>query len=465
MTSSGTLADRDTALACLDAIDKALDTLAGLPFDALTPAETLEVLARREIQARRQPGIDHRLLNKLAAEATPLEMGATSVHKILTQRLQISSADAHRRLDEAADLGPRTSLTGEKLPPVLPTVAANVAKGLLGPEHIQTIRNFYKKLPDGVDLGTRIDAERDLADNATKFGPEYFTKLAKQLLTVIDQDGDFTDRDRRRRRGFTIGKQGTDGLSPVYGNLDPEGRATMEAVMAKLAAPGMCNPDDENPCVSGCPTEEQIRNDTRTGPQRNHDALVAAGRIVLMSKKLGHLNGLPVTVIVSTTLAELERGAGQAVTAGGSLVPIPDLIRMAAHAHHYLAVFGGKGEALHLERTRRTASPAQRIMLIARDRGCTAPECTAPAYRAQAHHATKDWSAGGLTNIDDLTLACGPDNRKVKPGGWTTRRRNGRTEWIPPTALDCGQARVNNYHHPENLLIPEPAREEDDEDG
>ncbi|MFN8200894.1 MAG: hypothetical protein U0R72_21590, partial [Nakamurella multipartita] len=61
---------------------------------------------------------------------------------------------------------------------------------------------------------------------------------------------------------------------------------------------------------------------------------------------------------------------------------------------------------------------------------------------------------GGKTNIDDLALACGPDNRKVKPGGWTTRRRNGRTEWLPPPHLDTGQPRINNYHHPENLLLP-----------
>ena len=52
-------------------------------------------------------------------------------------------------------------------------------------------------------------------------------------------------------------------------------------------------------------------------------------------------------------------------------------------------------------------------------------------------------------------LACGPDNRRVKPGGWHIRKRkDGRTEWIPPLHLDTGQARVNNYHHPERYLLP-----------
>jgi Domain of unknown function (DUF222) len=50
-------------------------------------------------------------------------------------------------------------------------------------------------------------------------------------------------------------------------------------------------------------------------------------------------HGLPVTVIVSTTLQERAAGAGQAVTGGGTLLPMRDLIRMASHAYHYLAVF------------------------------------------------------------------------------------------------------------------------------
>ena len=67
-------------------------------------------------------------------------------------------------------------------------------------------------------------------------------------------------------------------------------------MLAKLAAPGMCNPDDEVPCVDGQPSEAAIHGDMRSQAQRNHDALKAASRAVLASGKLGQLNGLPVTV-------------------------------------------------------------------------------------------------------------------------------------------------------------------------
>jgi hypothetical protein len=229
--------------------------------------------------------------------------------------------------------------------------------------------------------------------------------------------------------------------------------------MANWAAPGMCNPDHDTPCTDGTPSQSAIDTDHRTPAQRHHDALVAMGRALLASGQLGQHNGLPVTIIVTTTLQELQAGAGHAVTAAGTLLPIPDLIRLATHSHHYLAIFDKHtGQALYLARTKPIASPGQRIMLLAKHRGCTRPGCTASGYDCQAHHAERDWAAGGHTNIDELTLACGPDNRLVKPNGYHTRQRNdGRTEWIPPPHLDTGQARINDYHHPEHMLTdPDP---------
>ena len=181
----------------------------------------------------------------------------------------------------------------------------------------------------------------------------------------------------------------------------------------------------------------------------------AVGRSILASGQLGQHNGLPASIIVSTTLEELESGAGQAVTAGGSLLPMTDVIRMASHAHHYLVIFDNHTRLpLYLGRSRRIASPGQRIVLHARDRGCTFPGCTVPGYGCQAHHGKRGWAKGGETNIDEEVLACGPHNRLVEKGGWTTRiRKDGCIEWLPPPHLDTGQTRTNGYHHPERYLV------------
>ena len=108
-------------------------------------------------------------------------------------------------------------------------------------------------------------------------------------------------------------------MSPLRGWLTPEARATFEAVLAKLAAPGMCNPNDDAPCVDGAPSQAAIDGDARSPAQRNHDGLNAALRAMLASGQLGQHNGLPASIIVTTTLAELEAAAGQGLTGGGSI--------------------------------------------------------------------------------------------------------------------------------------------------
>ncbi len=228
-----------------------------------------------------------------------------------------------------------------------------------------------------------------------------------------------------------------------------------EVIFAKYAAPGMCNPADEQPCTSGTPTQAQIDHDDRSLAQRRHDALLAVGRIALMSGELGQLNGLPVSVIIRTTLQDLESRAGIGVTGGGTKLPIADVIKMGGHANHYLAVFdGATGRALDLYRAKRVASPAQRIMLIARDGGCTKPCCAVGPYGCEAHHAKTPWRHGGHTNVNDMALACGTDNRDAEDGWTTAINARGECEWTPPPDLDHGQSRINYHHRPEALLRP-----------
>jgi Domain of unknown function (DUF222) len=431
--------------------------LAGLSFSALTGPEALAVQGRLEKGYRRQPAVDHKLIHQLTSQSTPTELGANTWPKVLSEALHISSGEAKRRLKQAELLGPRTALTGETLPPKLPNVAAAQARGEIGAEHVRIVEKFFDELPSRIDYQTRELAEADLARTATGLGPTQFRAAADRLALLLNQDGqEPDDAERARRRYLIIDKQDINGLSRVHGLLDPQARATIDAVFAKLAAPGMCNPDDEKPCVDGEPSEEAEHRDTRSQGQRNHDALTAMGRSVLASGELGQHNGLPATIIVSTTLQDLESAAGVAVTGGGTLLPMREVIKQASQAHHYLVIYDKHtGEPLYCGRAKRFATPGQRIVLHALERGCTRPGCTAPGYWCQVHHV-EGWANDGQTDITELTLGCGPDNRLVEEGGWTTRKRtDGRTEWIPPPHLDTGQSRVNNYHHPEKYLRPQ----------
>ncbi|MEU3474913.1 DUF222 domain-containing protein [Rhodococcus sp. NPDC006774] len=208
--------------------------------------------------------------------------------------------------------------------------------------------------------------------------------------------------------------------------------------------------------------EAAAQRDSRTQNERRHDAVKLALRQVLASGTLGTHRGLPVTAIVTMSLKDLEAGCGYAMTGTGSRVSIRDAIRMASHAHHYLTIFDDHGRALYLGRSKRIASADQRIVLIARDRGCSFPSCTRPATWCQAHHVD-DWTTGGLTDIDELTFGCDMHHALVGtgPGKWATtktgagHRYPGRTLWHPPAGMDPKRrGLINHAHHPEEVLYP-----------
>jgi hypothetical protein len=45
-----------------------------------------------------------------------------------------------------------------------------------------------------------------------------------------------------------------------------------------------------------------------------------------------------------------------------------------------------------------------------------------PGFLTEVHNAECDWADDGLTNVNDLRLACHPHNVMVRPGGWRTRK-------------------------------------------
>ncbi|PHO97284.1 hypothetical protein B6F37_21690 [Mycobacterium tuberculosis variant bovis] len=405
---------REEAVAAFDNLDTALNRVLKVSPDDLTIPECLAMLQRCEKIRRRLPAAEHPFINKLADQTDQTELGG-KLPFALAERLHISRGEASRRIHEAADLGPRRTLTGQPLPPLLTATAAAQRAGHLGPAHVQVIRCFLHQLPHHVDLPTREKAEAELATLGGRFRPDQLHKLATKLADCLNPDGNYNDTDRARRRSIILGNQGPDGMSAISGYLTPEARATVDAVL------------------------------------RHHDGLLAALRALLCSGELGQHNGLPAAIIVSTSLTELQSRAGHALTGGGTLLPMSDVIRLASHANHYLRIFD-HGRELALYHTKRLASPGQRIVLYAKDRGCSFPNCDVPGYLTEVHHVT-DFAQCQETDINELTQGCGPHHQLATTGGWITRKRkDGTTEWLPPAHLDHGQPRTNSYFHPEKLL-------------
>ena len=104
------------------------------------------------------------------------------------------------------------------------------------------IRSFFAHLPVEVDVLTRDAADADLAGKAGGYRPDELAKYAQRIMDWLNPDGEFSDAQRARKRGITLGKQEYDGMSRISGLVTPELRAAIEAMLAKLAAPGRVQP-------------------------------------------------------------------------------------------------------------------------------------------------------------------------------------------------------------------------------
>ncbi|MBV8788479.1 MAG: HNH endonuclease [Mycobacterium sp.] len=445
---------RERIGAALDAIDVAHDVLRGTSSDVVANAFRIEVAERLENQHRINRGLMYRIFGEIADPPDGAGF-VPAVRDKLWARLRITPKEITRRFKLAARIRPRRSLTGPPLQPELPELALAVEAGGLGEDHIRAICEAMDTLPSCVPSAAAADAERTLVEHAAKLDAAVITKLGQRIADYLNPDGQFTDVDRARRRGLRLGPQGPDGMSRLSGLLDPEARAYLEAIEAAVR-PGRHLPD-------GAGTDPDTR-DERTPAQRCHDALKLGLEAAIASGGLGTHRGHPVTVIATTTLTELNQAAHAVLdssvpmpvparTGGGSRLPMPDLIRMAAKAIHYLAVFDEHtGRPLYLGRQKRIATADQRIICHARDRGCTRPNCLEPGYHCEVHHAP-DWANGGSTDADKLFFACGCDHAAASRDEWRTAvTDSGRLGWTDGN----GPLEINHAHHPDELLRGDP---------
>jgi len=443
---------RERIGAALDAIDAAHAVLRDTDSDVVGNNFRVDVAERLETQDRANRGLMYRFFGEIVDPPDGSE-GTPAVREMLSARLRITRGEIVRRFKLAARIRPRRSLTGPPLQPELPELAAAVAAGAVGEDHIRAVCRAVDVLPACVAPADVAEAERTLVHHATKLDAGVVIKLGQRIADYLNPDGLFSDEDRARRRGLSLGPQGADGMSRLSGLLDPEARAYFEAIEAAVR-PGRHQPDSAEP----------QQRDQRSPAQRCHDALKLGLETAISSGKLGMHRGHPVTVIATTTLADLNQAAhavvdpsipmpAPATTGGGSRLPMRDLICMASTAIHYLAVFDDHTERpLYLGRQKRLATADQRLICYARDRGCTRPNCLESGYRCEVHHSP-DWAQGGRTDADKLFFACGCDHGGASRGEWhTVVTDNGRLGWTDGN----GPPQINHAHHPEELLRGDP---------
>jgi hypothetical protein len=159
--------------------------------------------------------------------------------------------------------------------------------------------------------------------------------------------------------------------------------------------------------------------------------------------------GVTTTIVVTMTEQQYRTGTGLARTSHGALIPARDAIRWGGGDLRLLAVVRSRIRPVEAYScTARLFTENQRLALHAVDGGCTFPHCPAPPGRCEVHHLTA-WADAGPTTLDNATLVCGYDHDLRIRQGWTARRINNRTAWVPPLWIDPDQKpRYNHFHQP-----------------
>ena len=269
-------------------------------LDQLSAEDKVAAWQRFERTRNRLPLIDHGLI--AAAEAADLarEYCSSTMTQFLVRVLQLSHGEAASRVRAAAAVGPRTTMLGEPLAPVLPRLAALQRDGVVSPEKVQIVERAMDKLsrPD-LDPHAVQTAEQLLTDYAPVLGYSELRRYAVSVVNAADPDGpEPVDDQLQHDRRYLELKQRRDGMWHLAGRLTNTVGAQLNAILDPLTKPRSTAIEDEDGTVVDIP-------DQRPQVQRLHDALEEACARLLKAADQPCVGGIPASVIVTIGVDDL----------------------------------------------------------------------------------------------------------------------------------------------------------------
>lgn len=195
-----------------------------------------------------------------------------------------------------------------------------------------------------------------------------------------------------QKRKLIIGQPDAEGMVEFSGRLDPVTAALLMKAMSPAARPAFDK-------------DETGYEDNRTLAQRRADQLAILCQNFMTSR---HPESGLSSIVVSATRKELENLSADTLLptdTGIYLTPL-DLVRLGAAGSDYLCIMDDKDfQPLALGRSKRTATLAQKIALIASEMVCSHDGCETAAMNCDVHHIIA-WSFQGPTDLKNLTLRC-----------------------------------------------------------
>ncbi|MEJ5928562.1 DUF222 domain-containing protein [Corynebacterium sp. H128] len=349
--------------------------------------------------------------------------------------LRNASKLADELFDKPASVG-----TPEGRPARMPHTAAGLQAAAFGVASAMEIRRVLDQIPESTAPEAVAWAESTLAELATTLAPEDLRKAGLKILQGLNADAEPNDKERQRKRSVCLSNQGADLMSAMKVTATPELDALLRRLFADYAGPGDLLP------------EEQKKSDARTVNQRRHDALVVALKNALhRTGPMSPTRGCS-TVVATMTIEQLAAAAGVVPTDVGTLLPIPDLLRLGADKNAFLALLeAGTGNLIELGRSKRAADIYAYLGLLGSQGGDMTPGSDLPAAMCEIHHL-KAWRFGGMTTGNNLMFVGHRVHRNIDDTQqnpdkyWTFCDKTGQMLWRQPAKLEPDRPAQANFN-------------------
>jgi len=289
----------------------------------------------------------------------------------------------------------------------LPLVAAALLAGRITECQVRTVVRCGN--PRTQDALARDEAE--FVEWAETFSHRDFERLAHAWLQVNDPDG---ARPRPGPRSHVSLSDTFQDWTRIDGGFDPADGIPFRTEARRLADQIFHEDqaaDPFDPHKTRTPAERMaaalVRMAERSAALRDRDGRDQDATIRPRRADIAVTVDLDVleAALRDDRQPSLDRLLRPARLPDGTPLPAWLLAQWACDSQLGRILMNGDSLPLDVGRAFRTATPAQRRALIARDRGCIVPGCDCPPIWTDAHHV-QPWEHDGPTNLDNLVLVC-----------------------------------------------------------
>ena len=291
-----------------------------------------------------------------------------------------------------------------------------------------------RRLAEAIEKTSAADVESDaeLLAKAASMRPEQFTREARRWATDRQGDGGEADYRRLRARRAVRIWDTDDGMVRLHGEFDP---VAGRRIGNRLQAVARQFHDADKKKAS---SDSQRRS--------FHQCMADALDSLTANNATG--NGRPFADICVVAHVDNDTGKLIAELAGGDRLPQAVFEEFTCNAKFTGVVYDRQGKPIWRAQSVRTATEAQRQILIAQYGGCF--HCGANPAMCQIHHI-KPVSQGGSTKLDNMVPVCWDCHNKIHHHGWQIHTTNGVHTLHPPVRTHYGPA-----HAPESPVLHLP---------